>query len=145
MRWSWLAGVFVLKMAVTIGWFIGCWLSVSFLAAHNLPVSEPPIFLRLLALAYAGLELGYFVGFVQTLHGRRAAAPIAAGIVSNGGSLLVLLYFGLGGAWATWRSPAPEAMWLSVVALAIITAGLIIFGGHQLIDEWRSLRSDRPA
>jgi hypothetical protein len=139
-QFSWLARVLLLKIVVTLAWIIGCCLPVSLLAEYNVPVTDPPILLRLLAVAYAGLELGYVIGLLQTVTGEKSPATVGAGIVSNGGSLVVLLYFGLNQAWAKWRYPAGELMWLSAAALVIITTGLIVCGGPQLMAEWRRLR-----
>jgi hypothetical protein len=76
---------------------------------------------------------GYWIGLRQTLTGERAPATVGAGIVSNGASCLVLVYFGASGAWQDWGSLAKLAMWSSVVILALITSGLVVFGGPSLL------------
>ncbi|HWK89443.1 MAG TPA: hypothetical protein VNP72_05585 [Longimicrobium sp.] len=91
-------------------------------------MSEPPVFLRLLGMAFLSLAVGYWLGLRETYRGEHPAATVTVGIVSNGGSCLILLFYGLRGTWNDWQGPGPVFMWASVVATGLVTAGLIAYG-----------------
>jgi hypothetical protein len=74
------------------------------------------------------LCVGYGFALRESLHGRRLMGPIWVGVVSNGGAFCYLLYYGLQGSWSDWGPTIQVIAWTSVVATAIITAGLLIFG-----------------
>lgn len=51
--------------------------------------------LRLLGWAYIALCVGYWIGFKDVLKGTYNIVPIWAGIFSNGGATLIILYYSL--------------------------------------------------
>ncbi len=98
------------------------------LEALGFPEQPSYMFVRMLGWAYLALCVGYGFGLRASLQGRRLMAPIWVGIVSNGGACLYLLYYGLAGAWSDWGAGVQFVAWGSVVATAIITAGLWLYG-----------------
>jgi hypothetical protein len=91
-------------------------------------VPEPPLFLRLLGMAYSALVIGYGFGLRESLRGVYPAASVWVGMVSNGGACLLLVIAAIQGAWAHWGVIAQSVMWGSLVGTGLITAGLIRFG-----------------
>lgn len=95
------------------------------------------MFLRLLGTAYLGLLAGYWIGLRQARNGQHPTATVGAGIVSNGGAALCLLYFGaVERSWSSWGGIATSIMWGSAGVLILITIGLVVYGGRDL---WNSL------
>ena len=132
-----LALVIRVKIAVTIFWIVGSWLPVDVLLQLGLPPPEPVMFLRLLGTAYLGLLAGYWIGLRQARNGQHPTATVGAGIVSNGGAALCLLYFGaVERSWSSWGGIATSIMWGSAGVLILITIGLVVYGGRDL---WNSL------
>ena len=125
-----LSRVFVFKIAATIVvWCVPLILMpASWLEALGFPQLETTMFVRMLGWAYLALCVGYWFGLQAALQGRRAMGSIWVGIVSNGGACLYLLYYGFAGTWTTWGAPMQVIGWGSVVATALITAGLLLFG-----------------
>lgn len=89
---------------------------------------EPPLFGRLLGLAYLALVVGYSSGIMTLRNGQWPTAIIWMGLVSNGGALLLLLFSGIRGDWSSEAKPTKALLWLSAAVLAIITTGLVVYG-----------------
>lgn len=125
-----LSRVFIFKIVATIlFWCVPLILiPASWLEALGFPRQESYMFVRMLGWAYLALCVGYWFGLQAALQARRAMGPIWVGIVSNGGACLYLLYYGVAGTWATWGMPVQIIGWGSVIATAVITAGLLLFG-----------------
>ncbi len=125
-----LSRVFVFKIAATIiAWCMPLILMpASWLEALGFPQQETYMFVRMLGWAYLALCVGYCFGLRASLQGRRAMGPIWVGIVSNGGACLYLVYYGVVGTWTSWGTPVEIVGWGSVIATALITAGLFAFG-----------------
>ena len=51
-------------------------------------VPNPPVFLRLLGMAYLALAVGYAFGLRDSLGGKYPIGTVWVGIVGNGGALL---------------------------------------------------------
>ncbi len=98
------------------------------LESFGFPPQWDYMFVRMLGWAYLSLCVGYWFALKASLQGRRLMGPIWVGIVSNGGGCLYLLYYGLIGTWADWGSAIQFIAWGSVIATALITLGLIVFG-----------------
>lgn len=77
-------------------------------------------------------------GLRASLQGRRLLAPICAGLVSNGGACVYLLYFGVLGTWDTWPWLVQWIGWGSVLATGLITGGLYVYGirGSEPVADW---------
>jgi len=124
-----LSGVLFFKIGYTIILCFGLLLlPTSFLETAGFPTCPSAIFLRLLGVAYGALLVGYVLGLIQTLHGRYPRDTVWPGIVSNGGAFFILSIGAFQGTWAAWGSLARIAMWISLVATGLISAGLIVFG-----------------
>ena len=126
-----LSRVLILKIGITtVFWFI----PLLFVPIHflNRPIGfpdlGPPIFIRLLGMAYGSLLVGYVFGLIATLDGKYPRGTVWAGIVSNGGAFLLLAIGAFEGVWDTWKCWAPGFMWASLIATGLISAGLIAFG-----------------
>ncbi|MEN1727534.1 MAG: hypothetical protein AAGJ52_03750 [Pseudomonadota bacterium] len=98
------------------------------LEALGFPEQDSYLFVRLLGWAYLALCVGYGFALKAALNGRRLMGPIWVGVVSNGGAFVYLLYYGLQGTWSNWGMAIQAIAWTSVVATALITSGLILFG-----------------
>ncbi len=125
-----LSRVFIFKIVATIVvWCVPLILMpASWLEALGFPRQETYMFVRMLGWAYLALCVGYWFGLQAALQGRRAMGPIWVGIVSNGGACLYLLYYGVAGSWTSWGMPVQVIGWGSVVATALITIGLFVYG-----------------
>ena len=100
----------------------------SLLESMGFPKQDSYMFVRMLGWAYLALCVGYYFALKASLDGKRLMGPIYVGLVSNGGACLYLLYYGLMGAWASWGGVIQFIAWASVVATALITLGLYLFG-----------------
>ncbi len=98
------------------------------LESIGLPPHPTYMFLRLLGWAYLALCVGYSFAFIESMKGRRLMSAIWAGIVSNGGACLLLLFHGAMGEWKGWGLGAQVILWGSTVATACITSGLYVWG-----------------
>jgi hypothetical protein len=122
--------VFASKIGITV--FLWCiplllfpeWL----LTKLGFPPLKPLLFIRLLGMAYLALVVGYFYGLKTAALGGHPREIATVGLVSNAGAFFILSAFGLRGSWSAWGGGARAAMWLSVLATAGISAGLIAFG-----------------
>lgn len=125
-----LSRVLIFKIAGTI--FLWCAPLLLFPAALleqiGFPNQDNYMFVRMLGWAYLALCVGYWFALKASLEGKRLMGPIWVGIVSNGGACLYLLYYGLTGTWSNWGDAIQVIAWGSVVATAIITLGLYLFG-----------------
>ena len=125
-----LSKILIFKIGATVLlWCIPLLLfPVSWIRALGLPITESLIFLRLLGMAYSALCVGYWYGLQASLDGKRLMPPIVVGIVSNGGACLLLLGYGITGAWSSWGVLMQILMWISLIATGLITVGLYLFG-----------------
>lgn len=125
-----LATVLILKIGVTVVlWFVPLlFVPVPVLVCLGFPSFPAPIFLRLLGMAYGALLVGYGFGLAAARQGRYPRSTVWAGIVSNGGAFLLLSIGAFQGAWDAWGLPARIAMWASLAATGLVSAGLIAFG-----------------
>ena len=125
-----LTRVFAAKIALTL--LFWCVPLLLFPPAHIEWVGFPPqdsyLFLRLLGWSYLALCVGYAFGLRAARDGERAMGPIWTGIVSNGGASVLLIVFGIGGAWSSWGAPAQALMWGSALATGLIALGLVVYG-----------------
>ncbi len=125
-----LSRVLILKILGTL--FLWCAPLILFpgsvLEFIGFPLQESYMFVRMLGWAYLSLCVGYYFALKASLIGKRLMGPIWAGIVSNGGACLYLLYYGAIGSWSAWGPAIQIIAWGSVVATAGITAGLFFFG-----------------
>ncbi|MDZ4286838.1 MAG: hypothetical protein U0984_02710 [Prosthecobacter sp.] len=117
------------KISITILFWAGPLLLApgGLLEKLGFPKLAPYVFFRLLGVTFAALVVAYAYGLGPAAAGKPAEATVAIGLVSNGGSCLVLLLYGLRGAWASWGWFARCYMWCSVAATGLITAGLAIW------------------
>lgn len=127
---SHLSKVLIFKIAATV--LVWCVPLLLFPAACLEVLGFPPqtdyMFVRMLGWAYLALCVGYYFGLRASLSGKRLMGPIWVGIVSNGGACMYLFYYGITGTWDQWGAVIQFIAWSSVVATALITAGLIEFG-----------------
>ena len=125
-----LSRVLIFKIGVTTFlWFVPLLLvSTPLLEKIGFPTYPSTLFLKLLGMAYGALLVGYVFGLVDTRRGRYPRSTVWTGIVSNGGAFLLLFLGAFQGAWAAWGPPARLAMWASLAATGLISAGLIAFG-----------------
>jgi hypothetical protein len=100
----------------------------SWLVRMGMPEPKPMLFLRLLGAAYLALVVGYISGLRRLGRGDEVQDVVWVGITSNGSAFLILLLFGIAGAWKEWRILARIYMWVSVVATGSITLGLVVAG-----------------
>jgi hypothetical protein len=125
-----LAKVLIFKISATV--FVWCvpllLFPASVINAIGFPEQETYQWVRMLGWAYLALCVDYSFALKAALAGKRAMAPIYAGIVSNGGACLYLVYYGATGTWDGWAISMHVIGWGSAVATALITAGLVIFG-----------------
>jgi hypothetical protein len=127
---SGLSVVFVLKIGITLlFWCVPLLLfPSSWLAALGVPAEPGYLLLRLLGCAYLALLVGYSFGLRAALAGRRAAGPVWMGIVSNGGASLLLLGYGINGAWSAWGGLLNVGLWLSAAVTGGIALALLWWG-----------------
>jgi len=125
-----LAQVFIAKIFVTVAlWCLPLiFLPLSMLQSFGLPTGSDGMFLRMLGWAYLSLCVGYAYGLREALHGRVAMGPVITGIVSNGGACILLVWFGMTGAWDAWHSWVQIIGWASAIGTAAVTLQLIFFG-----------------
>ena len=131
-----LSRVLILKIVVTVAWFVPLLLfPIPLLKEMGFPTCPSNIFLRLLGMAYGALLVGYAFGLVATRHGRYPHSTVWTGIVSNGGAFLLLSIGAFQGAWTAWELCARIIMWASLAATGLITAGLIAFGPRARAED----------
>lgn len=94
----------------------------------GMPEPRPMLFLRLLGAAYLALVVGYISGIGRLGQGDNVRDIVWVGVTSNGSASLILLLFGIAGAWKEWGTLARIYMWVSVLATASITFGLVATG-----------------
>lgn len=125
-----LARVLILKIGVTVAlWFVPLLLiPVPVLVRLGFPAFPAPLFLRLLGMAYGALLVGYGFGLAAARRGTYPRSTVWTGIVSNGGAFLLLSIGASQGVWDAWGPPARIAMWASLAATGLVSAGLIAFG-----------------
>ena len=127
---DWLAWVLRFKIGFTlIFWALPLlWFPTSWFVWIGMPEPKPLLFLRLLGAAYLALVVGYIRGLRRLARGDEVQDTVLVGITSNGSAFLILLLFGIAGAWKEWDILAQIYMWVAVVATASITLGLVVAG-----------------
>jgi hypothetical protein len=127
--------VFIVKISLTLVFWslLPLLLPPSWLELLGLPQQSSYVFIKLYGMAALSLVVGYGFGLreswpLQNKKPRRAMGVIWVGIVSNAGSSLILLLYGLSGAWNTWGTFLQWGLWFSIIATGVITMSLIIFG-----------------
>lgn len=125
-----LSKVFIFKIGATV--LVWCvpliFVPASWFETFGFPRQETYMFVRMLGWAYIALCVGYWFGLKESMHGRRAMAPIWMGVVSNGGAFLYLFYYGVSGTWTSWGIVPQTIGWGSAIATFLITVGLLLFG-----------------
>lgn len=127
--------VFVFKIALTLI----CWsilpllLPPSWLEFFGLPQQSSYLFIKLYGMTALALVVGYGFGLRESYpsrnkQARRLMSAIWVGIVSNAGACLILLLYGLSGAWNTWGIVLQWCLWFSMAATGMIALSLIVFG-----------------
>lgn len=101
------------------------------------PSEAPMIFLRLLAMAYLALVVGYLLGLAQLRCGVYPWATVWVGIVSNGGACALLTIASVSGDYSNWGVFARVFMNLSAWAAGFITVGLAVLASLQALAERR--------
>jgi len=94
----------------------------------GLPVIDPPIFGRLLGVAYCALLAGYISGLVALRQGSWPTGIIWMGIISNGGASVLLFHAWILGQWKELRSLTRGFQIFSMLLVMAITTGLVTFG-----------------
>ena len=127
-----------IKVALTVlAWCLPLLLlPASALSWLGFPV-VPMIFLRLLAMAYLALVVGYLLGLLQLRRGSYPWATVWVGIVSNGGAGVLLTIAWISSAWATWGSFAQLFMGLSALGASLIAIGLTL----SALVQWLAQRA----
>jgi len=95
------------------------------------PEPSAVVFLRLLAIAYSALVVGYVLALMQVRRGQYPWATIWVGIVSNGGACIVLTVAAISGAWSNWGLFAQVFMVASTWGTGLIALGLGGLAGFQ--------------
>jgi hypothetical protein len=90
-----------------------------------MPEPKPMLFLRLLGAAFLALVVGYISGLLGLSRGDDVRDIVWVGITSNGLASLILCFSGFKGAWKEWGILARIYMWVSALATALITLGLV--------------------
>lgn len=105
----------------------------SWFVRMGMPEPQPMLFLRLLGAAFVALVVGYISGILGLGRGDDVRDVVWVGITSNGLASLILFFYGFTGAWKRWGIVAQVYMWVSALATALITLGLIagLFRGDQ--------------
>jgi hypothetical protein len=83
------------------------------------------VFMRLLGAAFVALLVAYVQGLGALGRGESTADTVAVGAVSNGLACLVILLYGVAGAYADWGRAARAYMWISALATGLVTLGLL--------------------
>ncbi len=125
-----LATVLTLKVVFTlIFWslplltFPGSWF-----VRIGMPEPKPILFLRLLGAAFLALVVAYVSGLRGLGRGDDVRNIVWVGITSNGLASLILLLYGIAGAWKEWGMLARSYMWGSTLTTASITLALVVAG-----------------
>jgi hypothetical protein len=104
--------------ALPASWFV--WI--------GMPEPRPMLFLRLLGAAYLALVVGYTSGLRRLGRGEDVRNVVWVGITSNGLASSILLLSGMTGGWNEWGIVARSYMWVSTLATASLTLGLVVAG-----------------
>lgn len=116
------------------------------LETFGFPEQQTYMFIRMLGWAYLALCVGYCFALRAALDGHRLMGPIWVGLVSNAGGCVYLLYYGVAGTWSEWGVTIQFIGWSSVVATALITLGLLMFGvrGTDPVVTWQRQVKEAP-
>ncbi len=131
-----------IKIITTLFWAGGAlFVHADYLAHVGFESGAAILVVRLLGVAFLSLLLGYSLG----LHALITKKPntlavrntVLVGILSNGGSALVLFWFGLTGRFTLLPSPLPHIFWASAVLTGGIALSLFLCGR----DLWREMNT----
>ncbi len=122
-----LKGIFIRKIAIT-ALFLCIPLLLfppSLFNSLGIPLTVSTMFLRLLGVAYLALLVGYYYGIKALERQQNPLFAIDMGIVSNGAAFIVIIYFGITGAWTKWSLAAELYMWALSFGALLITGKLL--------------------
>ncbi|MEE4301418.1 MAG: hypothetical protein V2J24_18410, partial [Pseudomonadales bacterium] len=125
-----LARVYLFTILVTAGGICAPFFLYAGLVAAALESSTQATILaiRLLAVAWAGLCVGYAFAFGAALRGERRPGMLWAGIVGNGGTCFLLGATIVTGAWEPWESSVRWILLAAAVLTASVTGALLWYG-----------------
>jgi hypothetical protein len=86
------------------------------------------VFMKLLGAAFTALLVGYVRGLSALADGRHPADTVLVGLVSNALACLIIVGYGLAGAYAGWGRKARIYMWSSAAATGFVSIGLLVYG-----------------
>ena len=135
--------VLAAKIAITVlAWAIPLLLfPADLLVFLGFPSPHPEIFLRLLGTAYCALVVGYVLGFNKTKANKYPVEAVWVGIASNGGATFILAIAAMMGAWSNWGAFAQIYMWFSLLSVALISFGLVMFGPCTAVANSQRIES----
>ena len=117
-----LKATLILKILLTVGWSASLlFLSGAQFESLGVPEPKPLLFTRLLGAAFLALLVGYALGLRDLKRGGAPVNTVLVGVVSNGLACVLLVYFGLRGAWGEWGDVARYCMWASTILTGLIT------------------------
>jgi len=110
------------KIAVTLLCWAGPFLLLSSNALRRISgmAPEPILFARMLGVGWLALTVAYGWGFWQSLSDLVVPWVLIAGLVSNGGTALIMVFTGRPAGAVRWM------YWVSVGLLLAITLGLAV-------------------
>jgi len=125
-----LSRVLLIKILLTV--FVWClpllFFPLAWLQVLGFPAPEPPIFLRLLGMAYAALVVGYCFGLRDSMRGQYPHSILCVGIISNGGACILLVLAALTHTWLNWGVIAQWIMYGSLIGTGTIALALMVLG-----------------
>lgn len=121
-----LKGIFIRKIVITALFLCIPLLlfPASLFNSLGIPLTVPTMFLRLLGVAYLALIVGYYYGIKALERQQNPLFAIDMGIASNGAAFVVIIYFGITGAWTKWSLAAELYMWALSFGALLITGKL---------------------
>lgn len=136
-----LARVYLFNVLVTAGGLCAPFFLYPRVVAEALasPTEATVLVIRLLAVAWAGLCVGYAFAFGAALRGDRRPGMLWAGVAANGGTCFLLGATIVTGAWEPWDATVRWTLLAAAVVTAAITGALLwygllfdrVFGGRQ--------------
>jgi hypothetical protein len=92
------------------------------------PPPQPVVFVKLLGAAFTALLVGYVRGLSVLADERHPADAVLVGLVSNALACLIIVAYGLAGAYAKWALLARAYMWVSALVTGLVSIGLLVHG-----------------
>lgn len=122
-----------IKVAITVlAWCLPLlFFPASALEWLGFPEQSALIFVRLLAVAYTALVVGYVQALGQIRRGSYPWSTVWVGAVSNGGACALLTIAAISGEWANWGLFAQVFMAFSTWGTGLITLGLLVSAAVQ--------------